>query len=137
MLTLRVGEEIERNEVLVKLVEMQYARNDLDFHRGTFRVRGDVLEIIPTNQNQTGYRIEFFGSEIDRISEIDVLTGTVISNKKNVSIFPEKIGHKIPARITDNRNIQLLHKLNHILTETVRIRRRMSRLINPSVHRPS
>lgn len=88
MLTLRVGEEIERNEVLVKLVEMQYARNDLDFHRGTFRVRGDVLEIIPTNQNQTGYRIEFFGSEIDRISEIDVLTGTVISNKKNVSIFP-------------------------------------------------
>ena len=53
MLTLRVGEEIERNEVLVKLVEMQYARNDLDFHRGTFRVRGDVLEIIPTNQNQS------------------------------------------------------------------------------------
>ncbi len=88
MLTLRVGEEIDRNDVLVKLVEMQYERNDLDFHRGTFRVRGDVLEIIPTNQNQTGYRIEFFGSEIDRISEIDVLTGHVLNNKKNISIFP-------------------------------------------------
>ena len=88
MLTLRVGEEIDRNDVLVKLVEMQYERNDLDFHRGTFRVRGDVLEIIPTNQNQTGYRIEFFGSEIDRISEIDVLTGHVLNNKRNISIFP-------------------------------------------------
>ena len=88
MLTLRVGEEIDRNDVLVRLVEMQYERNDLDFHRGTFRVRGDVLEIIPTNQNQTGYRIEFFGSEIDRISEIDVLTGHVLNNKRNISIFP-------------------------------------------------
>ena len=88
MLTLRVGEEIDRNDVLVKLVEMQYERNDLDFHRGTFRVRGDVLEIIPTNQNQIGYRIEFFGPEIDRISEIDVLTGHVLNNKKNISIFP-------------------------------------------------
>ena len=59
MLTLTVGEEIERNQVLAKLVEMQYDRNDFDFHRGTFRVRGDVLEIIPVNQNTTGYRIEF------------------------------------------------------------------------------
>ena len=88
MLTLTVGEEIERNQVLAKLVEMQYDRNDLDFHRGTFRVRGDVLEIIPVNQNQTGYRIEFFGSEIDRISEIDTLTGVVVNNKKTISIFP-------------------------------------------------
>ena len=88
MLTLSLGQEIERNQVLEKLVEMQYERNDYDFHRGTFRVRGDVLEIIPANQNQTGYRIEFFGSEIDRISEIDILTGTVLTNKKNISIFP-------------------------------------------------
>lgn len=88
MLTLTVGEEIERNQVLAKLVEMQYDRNDFDFHRGTFRVRGDVLEIIPVNQNTTGYRIEFFGSEIDRISEIDVLTGAVLNNKKTISIFP-------------------------------------------------
>lgn len=88
MLTLSVGDKIERNQVLTKLVDMLYERNDLDFKRGTFRVRGDTLEIIPANQNKTGYRIEFFGDEIDRISEIDTLTGVIISNKKNISIFP-------------------------------------------------
>ena len=88
MLTLSVGDQIERNKVLTKLVDMLYERNDLDFKRGTFRVRGDTLEIIPVNQNVTGYRIEFFGDEIDRISEIDTLTGAVISNKKNISLFP-------------------------------------------------
>ncbi len=88
MLTLSVGENIERNKVLVKLVEMQYGRNDLDFKRGTFRVKGDVLEIIPSYQSSKGFRIEFFGDEIDRISEIDALTGVVLQNKKNLSIFP-------------------------------------------------
>lgn len=88
MLTLTVGDEVERNKVLTKLVEMLYERNDLDFKRGTFRVRGDVLEIIPSNQKTTGYRVEFFGDEIDRISEIDTLTGVVTNNLKNVSIFP-------------------------------------------------
>ena len=88
MLTLTVGEQVERNKVLSKLIEMLYERNDLDFKRGTFRVRGDVLELIPAYQNQTGYRIEFFGDEIDRISEIDTLTGKVINNLKNISIFP-------------------------------------------------
>ncbi len=88
MLTLNVGDAINREDVLVKLVEMLYERNDVDFKRGTFRVRGDVLEIIPAYQNTTGYRIEFFGSEIDRISEIDSLTGAVINNKKTISIFP-------------------------------------------------
>ena len=88
MLTLSVGDKIERNKVLVKLVEMLYERNDLDFKRGTFRVRGDVLEIIPAYQKTTGYRIEFFDDEIDRISEIDTLTGVVLNNKKNLSLFP-------------------------------------------------
>ena len=88
MLTLNIGDQIDRNNVLTKLVEMLYERNDLDFKRGTFRVRGDILEIIPVNQNTTGYRIEFFGDEIDRISEIDTLTGTIRSNKKTISIFP-------------------------------------------------
>ena len=88
MLTLTVGEQIERNQVLNKLVDMLYERNDLDFKRGTFRVRGDILEIIPAGQRSTGYRIEFFGDEIDRISEIDVLTGVVSNNVKNVSLFP-------------------------------------------------
>ena len=88
MLTLSVGENVDRNKVLTKLIEMLYERNDLDFKRGTFRVRGDVLEIIPANQNTTGYRIEFFDEEIDRISEIDTLTGIVTNNLKNISIFP-------------------------------------------------
>ncbi len=88
MLSLGVGDSVERNTIMTKLVEMMYERNDFDFKRGTFRVKGDVLEIIPTNQNTKGYRIEFFGDEIDRISEIDTLTGTVLQNKKTVSIFP-------------------------------------------------
>ncbi len=88
MLTLSVGDNIDRNKVLTKLVEMLYERNDFDFKRGTFRVRGDVLEIIPANQKTTGYRIEFFDNEIDRICTIDTLTGVVIDNIKNVSIFP-------------------------------------------------
>ena len=88
MLTLTVGDTVERNKVLVKLVEMLYERNDLDFKRGTFRVRGDVLEIIPAYQKTTGYRVEFFGDEIDRIREIDALTGVVIKNIKNLNLFP-------------------------------------------------
>jgi len=88
MLTLSVGDTIDRNEMLVKLVEMLYERNDFDFKRGTFRVRGDVVEIIPANQNTIGYRIEFFDNEIDRISEVDTLTGVITNNLKNISIFP-------------------------------------------------
>ena len=88
MLTLSQGQVIDRDVVMKKLVEMLYERNDYDFKRGTFRVRGDVLEVIPANQNETGYRVEFFDDEIDRISEIDVLTGAVKQNKKNISIFP-------------------------------------------------
>ena len=88
MLTLNVGDEFPRNKVLAKLVDMLYERNDLDFKRGTFRVKGDVLEIIPTNEHTHGLRIEFFGDEIDRISEIDTLTGSIITNKKTISIFP-------------------------------------------------
>ena len=88
MLTLSVGDTTGREKILSKLVEMLYERNDLDFKRGTFRLRGDTLEIIPANQNTIGYRIEFFDEEIDRISEIDTLTGKVLNNMKNLSIFP-------------------------------------------------
>ena len=88
MITLSVGEEIDRNDVMKRLVDMLYDRNDLDFKRGTFRVRGDILEVIPPYQNTTGYRIDFFGDSIDRISEIDTLTGAVITNKKTISLFP-------------------------------------------------
>ena len=88
MLSLGVGDNVERNTIMTKLVEMMYERNDFDFKRGTFRVKGDVLEIVPAYENTKGYRIEFFGDEIDRISEIDSLTGAVIQNKKTLTIFP-------------------------------------------------
>ena len=88
MLTLKVGDVIERNEVLSKLVDMMYERNNIDLARGTFRAKGDVIEIIPSYERAHGIRIELFGDEIDRISEFDVLTGAIISNKKFVSIMP-------------------------------------------------
>ena len=91
MLTLNVGDTIDRDQVLNKLVDMLYERNDYDFKRGTFRVRGDVLEIIPASERTNGIRVEFFGDEIDRISEIDTLTGVVKVNKKTVSIFPASL----------------------------------------------
>ncbi len=87
-LTLKVGDTVERNKIMLKLVEMLYDRNELDFKRGTFRVRGDTLEIIPASEHSHGVRIEFFGDEIDRISEIDVLTGAIINNKKSITLFP-------------------------------------------------
>ena len=88
MLILNQGDSIDRNDVIKKLIDMLYERNDIDFKRGTFRVRGDILEIIPSNQNEKGYRIEFFGEEIDRISEIDILNGVVLENYKTITIYP-------------------------------------------------
>ena len=80
VVSLRPGMIKDRDEVMAKLIEIQYDRNDMDFHRGTFRVRGDVLEIIPAYESDTAIRVEFFGDEIDRISEIDILTGEVRTN---------------------------------------------------------
>lgn len=88
MLTLATGEEIERDYVLKKLVDMLYERNDIDLKRGTFRAKGDVIEIIPASERKSGIMVEFFGDTIDRISEFDTLTGKIIRNKKSVSIFP-------------------------------------------------
>ena len=87
-LTLTTGQEVERNKVMKKLIEMLYERNDHDFKRGTFRVRGDVLEIIPTSESKNGIRIEFFGDEIDKIAEIDSLTGKIQRIIKYITIFP-------------------------------------------------
>ena len=87
-LTLSTGEQIERNKMIKKLIDMLYDRNDHDFKRGTFRVRGDIIEIIPTYENKNGIRVEFFGDEIDKISEIEVITGKVQKVIKNVTIFP-------------------------------------------------
>ena len=88
MLTLVKGQEIERNYVLGKLVDMLYERSNFDLKRGTFRVKGDVIEIIPAYQRTNGILIEFFGDEIDRICEFDTVTGAILKEKKSVSIFP-------------------------------------------------
>ena len=88
MLTVSVGDSISREEVLKKLVDMLYERNELDLKRGTFRSKGDIIEVIPSNEHSSGIMIEFFGDEIDRISEFEVVTGHIIKNKKTVSIFP-------------------------------------------------
>ncbi|WPU44961.1 excinuclease ABC subunit UvrB [Limosilactobacillus reuteri] len=88
VLSLRVGQEIERDRLLTELVNIQFDRNDIDFQRGRFRVRGDVVEIFPASRDERALRIEFFGDEIDRIREVDVLTGEVIGDRDHVSIFP-------------------------------------------------
>ena len=88
VISLRPGQEKDRDEVMRRLIDIQYDRNDMDFHRGTFRVRGDVLEIFPAMNTDTAVRVEFFGDEIDRISEIDVLTGSAKNTLQHVAIFP-------------------------------------------------
>lgn len=88
VLSLRVGMEKNRDEILRKLVDIQYERNDINFVRGTFRVRGDVLEIFPVSRSEQAIRVEFFGDEIDRITEIDVLTGEITAERDHVAIFP-------------------------------------------------
>lgn len=87
-ISLRPGMACERNQLLVKLVGMQYERNDVDFVRGTFRVRGDCVELLPAQQSEKAIRIEFFGDEIDRICEVDVLTGRVLATLQHCAIFP-------------------------------------------------
>ncbi len=88
MVSLRPGMMKDRDEVLRSLVDIQYTRNDMDFHRGTFRVRGDVVEIFPANYSDTALRVEFFGDEIDRITEIDILTGEIKSQLEHIAVFP-------------------------------------------------
>ena len=88
MLSLRPGMEKDRDEVIRKLIDIQYTRNDMDFQRGTFRVRGDVVEIFPANYGETAVRVEFFGDEVDRITEIDVLTGEIKSRLEHIAVFP-------------------------------------------------
>jgi len=88
VLSLRAEMEIERNELLRKLVDIQYARNDIDFQRGTFRVRGDVVEIFPASRDEHCIRVEFFGDEIERIREVDALTGEILGEREHVAIFP-------------------------------------------------
>ena len=88
MLILNVGQKIKRNDIINHLVDMTYERNDIDFHRGTFRSRGDIIDVIPANEHAHGIRIELFGDEIDRICTFDPVTGVVVSDKKTITISP-------------------------------------------------
>ena len=124
LLTLSVGQTIDRNDVLNKLVDMLYERNDFDFKRGTFRVRGDVVEVIPANERTNGIRIEFFGDEIDRISEIDTLTGVVKTNVKNISIFPASLF------VTSDDKLQIaIERIREELTERVKFFKENNKLL--------
>ena len=107
-LTLSVGEEMDRDIIIHKLIDMLYERNSIDFKRGTFRVNGDILEIIPINQHNSGIRVEFFGDEIDRISEFDILTGSIKNNKKTITIFPAS--HFVTSEEKLEKAIELIKK---------------------------
>lgn len=103
-ISLRPGMEKDRDEIIRKLIDIQYERNDIDFSRGTFRVRGDSLDIVPSSSSNNGIRIEFFGDEIDRIREFDVLTGKIIGDRKHVSITPAS--HFAASQETINKAIR-------------------------------
>ena len=116
MLTLSVGDTLEISYITEKLVEMLYERNNIDFKRGTFRLRGDTLEIIPANEHAKGIRIEFFGDVIDKISEIDVLTGRRLVNKKSISIFPAShfvTSEEKLVKAIENIKVELEDRLNY------------------------
>ena len=132
MLTVNVGETVKRNDIINKLVDMTYERSDLDFHRGTFRVRGDIIDIVPVNEKAYAIRIELFGDEVDRICTFDPLTGVVIQNKKTISIFPashfvtgsekmEEAIRRIEAELQDRLKVLLD---NNKLLEEQRLRER-------------
>ncbi|WP_229106528.1 DEAD/DEAH box helicase family protein, partial [Paenibacillus sp. 1001270B_150601_E10] len=101
VMSLRTGMEKSRNDILSRLVDIQYQRNDMNFIRGTFRVRGDVVEIFPASKSEHAVRIELFGDEIERITEIDVLTGEIIGERDHVAIFPAS--HFVTAEETMKR----------------------------------
>ncbi|MHB1684272.1 MAG: excinuclease ABC subunit UvrB [Bacilli bacterium] len=103
VLSLRVGMERPRNDVLRRLVDMQYERNDVNFTRGTFRVRGDVLEIVPASQGDHAMRVEFFGDDIDRITEVDIVTGEVLGRRDHMAIFPAS--HFVSSKETIERAV--------------------------------
>ena len=105
MLSIRTGMEIDRDTLIRKLVDIQYERNDINFVRGTFRVRGDILELFPASDDEKAIRIEFFGDEIDRIVEIDYITGKILGTRNHIAVFPashyvttpEKVAHAVEA----------------------------------------
>lgn len=132
MLILTIGDMIRRNDIINKLVDMQYERNDIDFHRGTFRVRGDIIDIVPINEHQEGIRIELFGDEVEAIRKFDPVTGAIVKNIKSITVSPashfvtsdEKMQEAI-KRIEEELEVRLKElKDNNKLVEEQRLRER-------------
>jgi len=108
LVTLEVNDDVEMETVLKKLVEIQYERNEYDFHRGTYRVKGDTIEVFPAHEDDLAYRIEFFGDEVDRISEFDPLTGKTIKDRPKVAIYPNT--HYVTASNTIEDAVKIIKK---------------------------
>ena len=123
-LTLSVGNIIKRNDIINKLVDMTYERNDIDFHRGTFRSRGDTIDIIPVNEHTKGIRIELFGDEIDRICQFDPVTGTILKSIKNVTIFPAS--HFVTS---DEKLQEAIRRIEEELKERLEVLKSENKLI--------
>ncbi len=123
-LSLRPGEEISRDEIIEKLVNMQYLRNDLNFTRDTFRVRGDTLDVFPASSNNTGVRIEMFGDEIDRLTEFDIVSGETVSERNHIGVFPAS--HYVT---TSDKMKCAVQTIEEELAERLKILREQDRLL--------
>ncbi len=120
VVSIRTGMEIERNQLLRRLVDVQYERNDINFVRGTFRVRGDVVEIFPASRDERCIRVEFFGDEIDRIREVDALTGEILAERDHVAIFPAShfvTREEKMIKAIENIEVELEHQLEKFRSE--------------------
>jgi excinuclease ABC subunit B len=132
VVSIRTGMELERNQLLRRLVDVQYERNDINFTRGTFRVRGDVVEIFPASRDERCIRVEFFGDEIDRIREVDALTGEILGERDHVAVFPAShfvTREEKMKKAIDNIEMELEHQLevfrsNEKLLEAQRLEQR-------------
>lgn len=124
VVSLRTGMEIERNQLLRKLVDIQYERNDVNFVRGTFRVRGDVVEIFPASRDEKCLRVEFFGDEIDRIREVDALTGEILAERDHVAIFPAS--HFVTR---EEKMLQAIENIEKELEEQLKLLRSEDKLL--------
>ena len=120
VVSIRTGMELERNQLLRRLVDVQYERNDINFTRGTFRVRGDVVEIFPASRDERCIRIEFFGDEVDRIREVDALTGEILGEREHVAVFPAShfvTREEKMKKAIDNIEVELEHQLEKFRSE--------------------
>ncbi len=124
VISLRPGMERDRDEVIRKLIDIQYDRNEMDFHRGTFRVRGDVLEIFPAYSGENAFRVEFFGDEVERITEVDVLTGEIKRDLNHIAIFPAS--HYVVSKESMEKAIGAIEKE---LEEQIRYFKREDKLL--------